>query len=54
LDFSSQGKLDFWMGGLMEMIGCQRLQRRKKYFQKSGENPAAGITRMRLYDKRGG
>jgi hypothetical protein len=32
------------MGGLMEGLHRQRLLLRKKYFQKSGENPAGGIT----------
>jgi hypothetical protein len=36
--------MDFGMIGLMERLGCERLWIGKKYFQKSGENPAGGIT----------
>jgi hypothetical protein len=52
LDFAKRGKSGLWMTGLMERVGCERLWICKKYFQKSGENPTAGITKMRNCGKR--
>ena len=51
--FQNRDEGNFRWPDWRELPGCQRLLLSEKYFQKSGENPAAGITRVRRRDKTG-